>query len=323
MKFSLKTFGLLGMAALAMTFTSCNDDDDNGGTTPPAGPTQNIVEIAVASPQYSILVGALTATGLDATLAGPGPFTVFAPDNDAFNSFFDDAGIPAGTNEERLSAAAAALGLPAIEDLLLYHVLGGQVLASEVPENAYVTTASTASPGDNQISLRIQSGTAGVTLNNSAAVNAADIRATNGVIHGIDAVLTLPTVVDHALNNPDVFSSLVGAVASVDLVETLQGPGPFTVFAPTNDAFAALGEAPTGEALQNVLLYHVLSGNVRSTDLAEGPVFALNESSFNVVFNEDGTAAIVDANGNTVNVILTDVQGTNGVVHVIDAVLLP
>ncbi len=313
------------MAALAFTFTSCNDDDDNGGTTPPTGPTQNIVEIAVANPQYSILVGALTATGLDSTLAGPGPFTVFAPDNDAFNSFFDDAGIPAGTNEERLAAAATALGAEAIEDLLLYHVLGAQVLASEVPENAYVTTASTASPNDDQLSLRVQSGTAGVTLNNSVSVEAADIVATNGVIHGINEVLALPDVVAHALNNPEAFSELVGALGAADLVTTLQGDGPFTVLAPNNAAFEDISEVVAGltvEQLTTVLTYHVAGINAQSGDLEAGPVPSLNGQAFTVSI-ENGQVSIIDTNGDAALVILTDVQGTNGVVHVINSVILP
>ncbi|HSA04285.1 MAG TPA: fasciclin domain-containing protein, partial [Tenuifilaceae bacterium] len=150
----------------------------------------------------------------------------------------------------------------------------------------------------------------------------ADINATNGVIHIVDKVLLPPTVVDIALNN-DNFSILVSALVKAELVETLKGDGPFTVFAPTNDAFNALFEAldVTGiadlskEALTPILLDHVVSGNVRSTDLTTGSVNTLNNS-----ISIDVTSG-VKINGN-INVVLADVQGTNGVVHVIDKVIV-
>lgn len=325
MKHKLKFFSALTIMSLALVFTACNDDDEDTTPPPPTGPTQNIAQIAIASPQYSILVGALTATNLVSTLEGPGPFTVFAPDNDAFNAFFDAEGIPAGTEAERIAAAADALGIDVVRELLLYHVLGTEVRAADLEDDQYVTTASTFSPNDNQLSLRIQSGSNGVVLNNSANVNAADILATNGVIHGINEVLPMPDVVDHALNNPGTFSELTGALVAASLVETLQGDGPFTVFAPTNAAFEAISEVVAGlttEQLTAVLTYHVVSGNVQSGDLSVGSVQTVNGQEITVVF-EDDLVLIVDTNGDSATVVLTDVQGTNGVVHVIDKVVLP
>jgi transforming growth factor-beta-induced protein len=148
--------------------------------------------------------------------------------------------------------------------------------------------------------------------------------ASNGVIHVIDEVLLPPTVVDIAINNSD-FSILVEAVVKAELAETLKGEGPFTVFAPTNDAFEELftslgvsGIADlTKEQLEPILLYHVVSGNVLSGTLSSGNVQTLHGDNIAI---EVGTGVTINS---TSNVVLTDIQGSNGVVHVIDEVLLP
>ncbi len=163
----------------------------------------------------------------------------------------------------------------------------------------------------------------GVKIDNDAMVTTADIDVKNGVIHVIDKVLLPPTVVDLALDNSN-FSILVEAVVKANLVETLSGPGPFTIFAPTNSAFEALftelgvtGIADlTAEQLTPILLYHVVSGNVRSSQLSDGPVETLNGT---IVISMSPSPTI---NGNTA-ITATDVQATNGVVHVIDKVLIP
>lgn len=313
---------LYALALGAFVFTACNNDDDGLQDTPPPQ-VSNIAETVAALPDYSMLLGALEATDLVGTLQGEGPFTVFAPDNVAFRAFLDDAEIPAGTDDERLAAAATALGVEGLRQLLLYHVLGAEVRAADVPDDAYVTTASTNSPGNHQLSLRVQSGTTGVLLNGGTSVTTADLVASNGVIHGIDAVLPMPNVVNHALNNPETFSSLTAALVSADLVETLEGDGPFTVFAPTNAAFEAIASVTlTPEELVTVLTYHVVDGNVRSGELSNGNVTTRNLQDVTVTIN-GGSVTLTDSNDNVVNVVLADVQGTNGVVHVIDAVLLP
>ncbi len=133
----------------------------------------------------------------------------------------------------------------------------------------------------------------------------------------------MPNVVNHALNNPETFSSLTAALVSADLVETLEGDGPFTVFAPTNAAFEAIASVTlTPEELVTVLTYHVVDGNVRSGELSNGNVTTRNLQDVTVTIN-GGSVTLTDSNDNVVNVVLADVQGTNGVVHVIDAVLLP
>jgi transforming growth factor-beta-induced protein len=294
----LLKFSLMALL-ISSLFIACKDDDEDPAPQDDAN--------------FSTLLGALQRTGLDATLSGTGAYTVFAPTNAAFDALGVDLG---------------ALSDAELTNILLYHVLGAEVLSSGIAEgDTYVTTASTAAPGGNQLSLYINNTAGDITLNGGAAVTSADVDATNGVVHVIDQVLLPPTVVDLAAANP-LFGELVGALGAADgdLVNTLSGAGPFTVFAPVNSAFEAISAVVAGltpEQLRDVLLYHVVTGNVRSTDLSDAMMVnpLLADTSFTV--NIDGSVTITDGAGNTVNVVLTDVQSTNGVIHVLDAVLLP
>lgn len=295
-------FAVLGIVS-TFALTSCESDDDNKMED-----QKNIVEVAVANPNFSILVSALQKTELVSVLEGQGPFTVFAPTNAAFNQLFSDLGID-GIND---------LTKEQLTPILLYHVVGSKVKSTDLT-NRYVTTLSTG-PSNKNVSLKVDA--TNLKLNGSSGITSADIGATNGVIHVIDRVLLPPTVVDIALSNPN-FSILVSALVKAELVETLKGNGPFTVFAPTDDAFNALFAALevsgiadlSKEALTPILLDHVVSGNVQSTDLTSGSVKTLNNTiNINV---SSGVKINTD-----IYVTLADVQGTNGVVHVIDKVIV-
>jgi len=317
-----KNLFLIPLLALGLGLTACNDDDDND-VDPTPGPTQNIVQIAAGNPNFSILADALTQAGLISTLEGSGPFTVFAPDNVAFNTFFDTNEIPdANSDGSRVDDLIGALGAEAVQQTLLYHVLGGEVRAADVPLKGYVTTSSTLSPGNEQLSLLAEARSTGVILNDTADVTTADILATNGVIHRINAVLTLPDITDHAINNADL-SALVGAVVVTGLLPTLKNPAAtFTLFAPTNAAFALAPAGLTNQQLSTVLTYHVLDTQVRSEDITSGSVNTVAGQAFTITAGAAGVT-ILDTAGNLVNVILTNIQGTNGVVHLIDGVLIP
>lgn len=301
---SLKSILALSLIGL-FTFSSCNLDveDDHGPEM------QSIVEIASSNSSFSILVDALVKADLADALEGNGPFTVFAPTNDAFAALLEDLGV------ESLDDLSAET----LKPILLYHVVSGIVLSSDLTDG-YVATLSEG-PEESSISLQVKTGE--VKLNSSSRVTAADVLARNGVIHVIDKVLLPPTVVDLAISNSE-FSILVQAVVKAELVETLSGAGSFTVFAPTNAAFqklfADLGVSGiadlTKEQLTPILLYHVVSGNVLSGELSTGNVSTLNGD---IAVNVGSTVTI---NGSS-KVVLTDVQGSNGVVHVIDEVLLP
>ena len=294
--------------ALPLFFAACGNDDD---TAEPE--LQSIVEIVTGDDQFSTLAGALTRAGLVSVLEGPGPFTVFAPNNDAFTASGVD--LDALTDEQ-------------LTEVLLYHVLGAKIAASDIQEGqTYVTTAANTAPGDNQLSLLVEKTGAAVKLNGRVNVSTADVDATNGVIHIIDNVILPLDVVGHAIANSN-FTELVGALgaASGDLVATLQGPGPFTVFAPLNSAFDAISETVDmldADQLSRVLLYHVASGNVRSSDLSDGQIVDSLNDGLTFTVNIDGSVTITDINGGVSTVLLTDVQGTNGVIHVLEAVLIP
>jgi transforming growth factor-beta-induced protein len=272
---------------------------------------QDIVDIAAGDPQFSILVEALTEAGLVEALQGPGPFTVFAPTDTAFAALLVELGV----SKEYL------LNHPQLSEILLYHVVAGTVLSTDLVDGSTPATLN-----GETITVDLDGG----VFINDAEVTTADILATNGVIHVIDKVLIpsdfvlYPTVVDIAVNN-DGFSVLVAALQEAELVEALQGPGPFTVFAPTDAAFTALladlgvsAEYLLGHPqLSEILLYHVVAGKVMSTDLVDGSTPAtLNGETITV--DLDGGVFINDA-----SVVLADLEAGNGVVHVIDKVLIP
>lgn len=310
MKNSVIKSVLLILSVFSVTMISACSKDE---TPEPQPKKQTIVDVAVGNPNFSILVEALQKAGLVATLNSDGPFTVFAPTNDAFNALFTQLGV-SGIND---------LTADALKPILLNHVIAAKVMSSQVA-TGYAATANTGGPGGTAVKVYIQKGSS--VMVDGAKVTQVDIAADNGVIHVIDKVILPASVVNHALNNAD-FSILVQAVVKAGLVDALSQPGPFTVFAPTNAAFiklfASLGVSGINDLsaadLTPILLYHVVSGNVTAAQVTSGQVPTLKEgSSLNIMAGTSG----VKINGSS-NVIATDVQGVNGVIHVIDAVLLP
>jgi uncharacterized surface protein with fasciclin (FAS1) repeats len=252
------------------------------------------------------LEAAVVVAGLVETLQGDGPFTVFAPTDAAF------AALPEGTVEALLA------DIPALTNILTYHVVGAKAMSTDLSDGQMIATV-------NGKKIEVTINEDGVFINN-AKVTVADIEADNGVVHVIDAVLLPPviTVVDIIVDSPD-HSTLEAAVVAAGLVETLQGEGPFTVFAPTDAAFAALPEGtlddlladPSG-ALTDILLYHVVAAKAMSSDLSDGQMIT-------TVLGKDITVMIT-ADGVYINnamVTVADLEAENGVVHVIDAVLIP
>jgi transforming growth factor-beta-induced protein len=286
---------------------------------------KTIVDIAASNSDFSTLVTAVKAAGLVETLSGPGPFTVFAPTNAAF------AKVPKATLDALLADKKA------LTDVLTYHVVSGKVLAADVVK---LNGKSAKTVNGAEVKIAVKDGK--VILNDSVMVTATDIVASNGVIHVLDAVLLPPapaaattttaaapaakSIVDIAVGNPD-FSTLVTAVKAAGLVDTLNSAGPFTVFAPTNAAFAKLPKATLDalladkKALTDVLTYHVVAGKVLAADVVK-----LDGKSAKTVNGAEVKIGVsggkVTLNGN-VNVIATDITASNGVIHVIDTVLLP
>lgn len=311
----VKLLSLLLVCLNLAFLTSCNDDEE---VTPEPEPTNTIVDIATGDANFSSLVAALQRADLVTTLQG-GEYTVFAPTNAAFDAFLN------GTPLDQVPVET-------LTQILLNHVVGGTVRSTDL-SNGYVGTAAKEATTDNAISLLVNIDS-GVKLNGDVSVTSADIDADNGIVHVVDKVIAVPTVVDLAVKGD--FSILVAALTRADLttdfVGTLNGDGPFTVFAPTDQAFVdllnsnnawnTLEDIPEA-TLDAVLKYHVVNGaNVLSTALTDGQVVGtLQGSDFTIGLT--GGATITDGQGGVANIVATDVQGGNGVVHVIDKVILP
>ncbi|MCB9117761.1 MAG: fasciclin domain-containing protein [Caldilineaceae bacterium] len=310
----------------------------------------DIVDTAVAAGNFTTLVTAVQAAGLVDALKGEGPFTVFAPTDEAF------AKLPAETLQ---AALADPQGL--LTQVLLYHVVPGKVMAADLSDGMEAATLQ----GEN-VAFTLGDG---VAMVNDANIIATDIETSNGVIHVIDTVILPPSITGAAMSEEAMaeepaaeaasseaapaeeaaaeasseeamadmadivdtavaagsFNTLVAAVQAAGLVDALKGEGPFTVFAPTDDAFAALPEGtvdalladPTGDLTQ-ILLYHVVPGKVMAADLSDGMEAATLQGKSVTFTLGDGVAMVNDA-----NIIATDIETSNGVIHVIDSVILP
>jgi transforming growth factor-beta-induced protein len=316
------TMTALALLAALGLLAGCDDDDDDGDDDagvdagpvepPDAGPppAETIAEIAASDPQFSLLVAAAQRAGLVDELDGAGPLTVFAPTNAAFAA--------SGITME----AIETLPVEDLQQLLLYHVIQGDALESDELEEGPALSAA-------ELTLIVGIDEGGVVINNGAEttgganVVTADIIASNGVIHVIDRVLQPPDIA--TLAGYANLTTLLQAATTAGLADELSADEPLTVLAPTNEAFAALGTLPTGDDLENVLLYHVLAGEVTSAAIAElepGVAYTLAPNRFgepmSVVFD-----ATDDLIVNDTAVIETDLQATNGIVHVVDAVLVP
>ena len=303
---------IAALSAFALV-TACGGGDDDDHPAP-----VNIVATAQASPQFSILVEAVVAADLATTLSGPGPFTVFAPTNDAFAALLTELG---------LTKAQLLADKPLLTKVLTYHVVSGKVPKASVPLGQPITTVEGNLFKVDLVgtALRITDG-----RNRPSTIVTTDIAASNGVIHATDRVLLPPNqnIVQTAQALPD-FSILVEAVVAANLTGTLSGTGPFTVFAPTNAAFASLlTELGVTKAqlladtalLTKVLTYHVVPSRVLKAQVPVGaPITTVQGETFRV----SAALAITDQRGRVSNITATDVLTSNGVIHVIDKVILP
>ncbi|MDO1501126.1 fasciclin domain-containing protein [Winogradskyella maritima] len=312
-----------------VTFQSCDSDDDN---TPMPSET-TVVDVAVDA-NFTVLADALTRANLVTTLEEEGPFTVFAPTNQAFQDLLDS-----NNNWNSLDD----IPLNTLTEVLLNHVIIGENIPASTLIGAgsgYETTGASG-PESTNLSLYFNVVNGVVQLNGGSSTDAGanvitpDQMADNGVVHVINKVLLPPTTADHAIANP-ALSVLVDALVyadtqdGTDLVATLSQNSTFTTFAPTNDAFLALlselgVSALTdidAETVEAVLLTHVITNaNVTSGELTTGMVATLGGN----IMVDAGSLTITDPRDREINIVpsLVDIQGSNGVVHVVDRVILP
>ncbi len=312
----LKNLPLLLLVVL-LSFSCSNDDDNNNQMVDPPQDL-NIVETAQTSDELTSLVAAVIEAGLVDVLSGPGPFTVLAPTNAAFDAFLNANGW----------ATVADIPDAALEQVLLNHVISGTIMSSDLVAagSGYASTSATGA-GDNPMSIYYNT-SSGVRFNNVSSVidGGADINASNGIVHVVDAVIGLPDIVTFATADSR-FSTLVTALTTLtpatDFVSVLQGEGPFTVLAPVDEAFAALPAIPEEGPLTDILLNHVIGASIVSGDLAgaSGYTNTLAETSGgdNLSLFFDGTDG-VSFNG-MASVAEADVVASNGIIHGIDGVI--
>lgn len=306
---SKRQFLKLSLASgVALSLSACGGGDEH-----------DIVEVLSNYPEYSLLVEAVQAAGLVDTLKGNGPFTVFAPNNAAFANALTELGL---TKKQLFDDKAL------LTAVLTYHVLPARVTAADIPFGRAITTVESGI-------FKIDNAAGGPVItderNRKSNIKVTNLYARNGVIHGIDTVI-LPgdkDIVATAISLAPEFSTLVAAVQAAGLVSTLQGPGPFTVFAPTNAAFAAalselgvtqadlLGNVPL---LTSILTYHVVPARVLKAEVPLNTAITTVEGRS---FQVNNSLQIVDALNRTANITATDVLTSNGVIHVIDNVILP
>ena len=304
---SKRQFLKLSLASgVALSLSACGGGDEH-----------DIVDVLSDYSEYSLLVEAVQAAGLVDTLKGRGPFTVFAPTNTAFVNLLGEL----ETTKDALFADK-----PLLTAVLTYHVLAARVPAADIPFGRAITTVETGIFKIDNVGGPVITD----ERNRTANITVTNLYASNGVIHGIDKVI-LPgdkDIVATAQSIPD-FSILVEAVVAADLVSTLQGAGPFTVFAPTNAAFAAaLSELDVSkddlfantELLTQILTYHVVPARVLK---AEVPLNTNITTVEGTAFQVNSSLQIVDVANRLPNIVTTDVLTSNGVIHVIDRVILP
>ena len=303
------------------TLQSCNNNDDDN-----VEDVSTIVNLAVDSADLTSLVAALDRANLVSALNGEGPFTVLAPTNDAFAAFLS------ANNFNSLEEVPVDI----LTKVLLNHVISGSLISTDL-STGYANTLATSAASQTPLSIYVDTSN-GVRFNGVSSVSAADILAVNGVIHKVDAVIGLPNIVTFATADPN-FSTLVSALTRSDLTTDFVGvlstdsataPAPFTVFAPINDAFnrllieldlASLSEIdePT---LDIVLKYHVVGGaNVLDSNLTDN--LTVSTLSGDITADITGGARLTDPTGRVSDIIATNVQANNGVIHAINKVILP
>jgi transforming growth factor-beta-induced protein len=328
------------LSLMVLFVIGCSEDDNNPASSSNIGPTMDIVETAAAAGNFTTLLAAAEAADLVEALKSEGPLTVFAPTDEAF------AALPEGTVEALLQDTDA------LTSVLTYHVTVGAIDAKTVAQETKIPTL-------NGAELTVTVTGDGTVKIDDATVITADIQTSNGIIHVIDAVV-IPGAnqssktaamqsagsyygggwIGYMIQNGHLqwltkrinlytvtrlsgLKTLSVAIDAAGLKSTVKKGGPFTVFGPTNDAFAALPEGTLEsliadpETLSNILLYHIVAGIVTSEDVVN-----LTEATMvnggTVDITVDGGVMVNDA-----NVVVVDIMARNGVIHIIDKVLIP
>ncbi len=316
MKKTLLNTKIVILIITAISVLSCTDDDDNGNIIDNT-PSNTVLDIITDNPDYSSFLEALDQTGVGFTIAGSGNFTVFAPTNAAFDAFLGGTAIEDVDNE-------------VLTQLVLNHVLNIELFASDFT-TGYQKTIATEAASNANIDMYINTAT-GVTINNESSVTAADMDADNGVLHEVNAIITLPTVTSFVAIDPSLSSLLAALTDEGNTTFTTllsDTTSDFTVFAPTNDAFTNFLDGATLDDVDNDVLAQVLSNHVIPETVATAASLSNSYINTAAIFNGDATAPItmyintddgVRLNG-TSSVTQADIVTSNGVIHVVNTVI--
>jgi len=311
------------LAIFALSVLSCNNDDEGGSQS-----GDNIIEVAMANPNLSTLVEALELTDLITTLEGPGPFTVLAPTNAAFDLFLATGNFPSIND----------VPVAVLRQLLLNHVISAQINAANFATlgRNYAETLADGPTSGTKLSLYFDAIGDAIEFNGASKAIDEDVIASNGIIHTVDTVIDFPTVMTFIttdINFVQLTTALTTATPGTDFTALLTGTGPFTVFAPAEIAFDALLESNPDwntvddideDLLTAVLQHHISNGNLRSESFTDNSTVTTLEGD-DITFSLSlGLITITDGSGNSEIVLaVADIQAANGVLHLITKVMIP
>ncbi|MBF6608115.1 MAG: fasciclin domain-containing protein [Flavobacterium sp.] len=313
----MKTLALT--AFVVFSFTACNDDE------PTAGPSQSLLEIAEADPALTTLVQAIAIVGAEESFESNTSLTVLAPTNTAFNEYFLEYGF----------SGIDAIPVEQLRQLLYNHMLNGDFEANELLPGYMKTYGKGAASSSNTLSLFIDR-SEGIEFNGYSKLIAPDKRARNGRLHVVDRVIALPTLAAHIKAHPEftILAEILGSHPNSDFAVAINdtNDSTITVFAPTDTAFGALLEKMNIDSinevsdadLEEILSYHVYAGtNYMVSNLSNSQNLTMSSGQNATYTSSGGGRKITDVNGRVANLLFTDIQSSNGIIHVVDKVMLP
>lgn len=313
----LKNKALLIVFVSIIVFSSC-DNEENANAK-----KETLYGLTSQNDDLSSLKRAIELTGLNITLEGTEPLTVFAPSNTAFSNYLAENGF----------ASIENVPVNILRQVILNHVVNGKIIEQNLPVNTYIKSNATGyASSSNTLSLYFRRVDGVVTINGIADLTGATLTASNGIIHKIDHVLGLPTIMDHIVANPNlsVLADALETNTDFDFIAELSSinNGPYTVIAPLNSGFSTLSSdipQPASQAtMAEVLKYHVaLTSNSLSSSLTDGMVINTFEGSTFTIQSTPANFRIKDYNNRLANFTTKDIQCYNGIIHIVDRFLKP
>lgn len=309
------------LTSFMFLFTNCSTNENANAEK------DSFFQIISKNSNLSILKAAIIKTDLESTLDSEADYTLFAPNNSAFTSFLNANGF----------ATINDVPTPLLKQILLNHVIAIRYTTLNLPINGYTKSLAIGDASQtNNLSLYIRKFGSDISINGIADIVSPNLLASNGIMHIVDGVIGLPTITTHTIANPNLssFTAALNYNSSSNFINNLSGSlnAPFTVFAPTNGAFTAffveknfaqLSDIPAN-VLEKTLKYHIIyAHNTLASEFTNNQIIATSSGENLTVVFSNGTIKIKDVNNRSAVILTTDVQCTNGIIHVIDKVVFP